>query len=814
MTDPSRTDVSNVEVYHHPDALFDMPYEKVCIPAERYTSFRERFGLKTTDDCGVTLQTPAGAAFRIEAYAPGILRMRISPDASALEPSTTEKLGLLQDCRQEVAFSSSDDNGKFSFTTDDFTFILDHSTNDIRLLDKSGKSLIETVEGGVKFSSDKPDYGGNRFLASFDFADENVFGFGGRIMHPNRTGTTADIFAEKVGKRSGDYGGFPIPFFMSTKGYGLFLNNPWPHVYFDMGKTRKDQWFMHAPGGECDIFIIAGPEFGDIVQSYTQLTGRIPLPRKALLGFWCSSLTFVSAAEVVDTIKRLKDDGYPCDVVVLDGPWRGGPNFVKQYSQGGQYPSSDMNWHPDFGDGPAMVKSLEVMNVKTCLHLNSRNFHPDTAEPAVAKGLLRRQGEETVARVTDKKGEEFYKSFITPRIEDGITLWWTDHADRVSGQISQGLPSRNIFGVLWNRLLARTMAQNGIANHVALTRGSGIGGQKYGLPWPGDTRVGIDAFEEDVWFCLNAGLTGYSITSVDLAGFTLRKDPKADYADESEKIAETFDLDNICRRLCQSIFFIPTPRIHNNWDTLPRFPWNCPPETRGLYKSVLRERYKLTPYIFSYALNASRTGEPILRPLVYHYRTDSGVYDIGDEFFMGQWLLVAPVVKKGQISRNVYLPEGKWTHLWSEKQYTGPCLVKIDAPLYDIEGLPVFVKAGAIIPRQHFALSMEDTIPKELTLDVYPNGDSQFKLHESDTITNVFTCSESSEKIVLDAENNTDIDRLYKFRFHGISQAGQLLINGRAVQDENVTFDGDKKILEVEGCSIAGSSSVKVVFTR
>lgn len=177
-----------------------------------------------------------------------------------------------------------------------------------------------------------PRFHGDAFLAAFRLQAEDLFGMGGRIARPNRRGSTADMFAMKVGLCQGDYGGFPMPFFISTKGYGVFLNNPWPHVYFDLGQTRPDQWWVHGPGGEFDLFVIAGPTFAQIVSRFTELVGRIPLPRRWWLGFWTSALAFASAQEVENVALRLRREGYPCDALVIDGPWRGGHGgIVEQY---------------------------------------------------------------------------------------------------------------------------------------------------------------------------------------------------------------------------------------------------------------------------------------------------------------------------------------------------------------------------------------------------------------------------------------------------------------------------------------------------
>ena len=803
----------SIEMSVHPDALYDLPYERTHLDLSSYKALQGSFEIKQGRSMAATLQNSDAAVMRIESWGPKTIRIRFSPDNSALYPSVTEQLGLIEKNVESNSCLSDDSAEKYTFEHPSFKYTFDKLTGNFAVCDKDGLNLLQSIEG-VRFSKLKPAYSGHRSFMSFNLSNEDIFGFGGRIARPNRTGASADLFSQKVGKRSGDYGGAPIPFFLSTKGYGFFLNNPWPHVYFDMGKTRKNKWFVHAPGGELDIFVFYGPEFKDILESYTKITGRIPAVKKKMLGFWCSSLTVGTTDEALEIAQRLKGDGYPCDGIILDGPWRGGHNFLKQYSHGGEYPSNDMDWHRDFGNGPKMIESLQKSGFETSLHLNSRNFHPETAEKGLANNFLRRNGDEVVPQFFNGQAENFYEKLIAPRIKEGIFLWWTDHADRVSGEIKKGLPSRNLFGALWNRALLKIMAKFGKENHLSLTRGSCIGGQRYAFQWPGDTRVGIDAFEEDIWYCLNAGLAGYPVTSVDASGFTLSKD-RDDYSDESEKYAETFSEDNICRRLCQSLFFIPIPRIHNNWDTAPRLPWNCPDTMQKLYKDMLIERYKLTPYIFSYALAASKTGEPILRPLVYHYRNDSQVYDIGDEFLMGDWLLVAPIVKEKSLSRKVYLPKGKWISLWTDEIFEGPAHIDINAPMYEVAGLPVFVKAGAIIAREPFAFSLDDNIPKELTLDIYPNGHTVMKLNESDTITNTFSCSENSDRIDLKIENMTDISRLYTLRVHHISENSKVLIEGKENQEKEVERNDNGCILilrhDIAPHTTAGITIVKQV---
>ena len=797
-------------MYQHPDALLNAKYEEIPLDSSIYNPLSGKINIAHRHKHGVTLQVGESGIIKLTACAPDIMRVQIQPGLDCdIQPSLTGRFGLVKEDWEGADFSIAD-NDELCFSTDAFTALFNKETKDLSIAIGNGEPVISTTDGGIRFSEEEAEYGGHKSFCSFKIGDESFFGFGGRIAQPKRNGTTADIFCIKAGRVSGDYGGFPVPFFISTKGYGVFLNNPWPHVYFDMGCTNNDEWFFHTPGGECDIFVIHGPEMADIVAKYVQITGMAPIPDKWNFGLWCSSLSFETADQVIDVAERLRREKWPCDAVVLDGPWRGGPDFMRAYHKSHEYMSNDIDWHSDFGVGQELVKKLNDMDIKTILHINSRVYKPDTAENGLKNGLLREIGNEVVPRVGNDKAEDYFKSLVTPRVKEGVAGWWTDHADRVSGEISEGIPSRNLFGQMWNRLLVEVMEAEGSPHSLVLTRGSGIGGQRYAIPWPGDTRSGIDAFKDDIWFCLNAGLAGYAFSSVDIGGFT----PPSRHENNNSKEAydEVFNEPNICRRLCQSFFFVPVPRIHNSSQTIAKVPWNCPEKMQNLYRDFLELRYRFTPYVYSYAFHASRTGEPILRPLVYAYRNDKRTHDIDDEFLFGDWLIVAPIVEADKTSRSVYLPAGKWIHYWTDKVFEGPCDIEIDAPMYELAGLPLFVKGGAILATQPAVDSLNNEIPAELKLNVYPDGESIITLNESSELTNIFKCEKRDDEIEIHLENNTVSDRNYCVTLHGVAtDIGDITLNGISLSSEYISIDHEKYLV-VLNLDIAREQSCKLML--
>ena len=748
-----------ISMRYEQDGLYDLPYETVWLEENEFPAKVDEIESVIQEEQAICIITAQKKVLRVDICSNTMLRIRIGKEK--IMESVTEKYGLITQPVEKVEWKFFRNSNEILVKTENVSFGYAFHNNEFVLTNSNGEILLKTKDGGVRFSEENAEYSGVKTLTRFErIKKEHYFGFGGRTMPPDRTGSSIDIFDVKVGLEAGDFGGCPVPYFISTNGYGLFLNNPWPHVYFDMGRTTADEWFVHTPGGEFDLFVFQGEDFGDITRQYTDITGRVPCCDKAVFGFWCSSIGFEEDKEVLENVERLHAEGYPCDVVVIDGPWRGGKAFLRDYTKAGAYPTNDIKWHPEFGDGPGMIQKLLEKNVKTSLHINSRCFLPETYIPAIEKGLLRAQGEEVVPDFKTQKAIEYYKDLLRPRIEEGLWVWWTDHADRVSGEIEDGIPSRNLFGALWNKVISETMAEMGHDNHISLSRGSGIGGQKYALPWPGDTKFGLDRFREDIWFCLNAGLAGFSVTSYDLGGFACTP-TGAPYKLENDP---AFEEENICRRVLQSIIFAPAPRIHNNQVSIPKFPWVCPPQTRDLYKAVLKYRYELIPYVYSTAINSSLKGEPIVRPLVYHHMKDEMTYCINDELYLGESILVAPVVNYGERQRLVYLPEGDWIDNWTLKEYKGNQWIMLECPLYELKGLPMLIKKGAIIPKQEFSLTLSEEVPQKLYLDIYPAESGKLVLYEGKDILNNFTYKMCGNYLELELENNTKLDRTYEVR--------------------------------------------------
>ena len=258
---------------------------------------------------------------------------------------------------------------------------------------------------------------------------------------------------------------------------------------------------------------------------------------------------------------------------------------------------------------------------------------------------------------------------------------------------------------------------------------------------------------------LSGSMSGYSVIGYDLGGF-MHENKKAS---AEEKEAAVYDIENVCRRICQSILFVPVPRVHSG-EASPKLPWIFPEESRPLLKACLKKRYSWIPYIYSCAVNSVRCGAPIVSPLAYHHTDDRAAYAIEDEFYMGDTLLFAPVVVRGATSRSVYLPEGRWTDLWSGECFDGKATVERETPLLKIEGLPVFAKCGCAMVSTEPQLTVQEETPESITIAFY-GLESGIVLWENENLCNTFRCSEN----MLYLENNTTEKRTYHTVIYDVS---------------------------------------------
>lgn len=566
--------------------------------------------------------------------------------------------------------------------------------------------------------------------------DEHFFGFGERMDFLDRRGKKVELNVGRGKGRPHIIGAYnaleanysPVPFFMSTRGYGIFFHTPYASRW-DMGATDTKTYHFQAEGQELDYYFIYGPDFPALLDRYTNLTGKSPLLPRFALGLHVGTYSggtwgheeMTSTDYVVALGRKFREMGIPVDILHLDSTWR-------IFGENGGKGATSFEWRETFNNPEAMFDSLYAMNFQMVgLHLRPRF---DNGKNLRLLDQARKAG--YVYPEADNPGE--FVNFFDPKAVD---WWWEKGVMRVASQGAMFLKTdegsafgalanesdkmgptddaarklHNIFPLAYARAPYEKFAEyNGIRgmNH---TREGYAGIQRYPFIFAGDWPSEWQYFAPVIKAGLNIGLSGVGYWAHCMGGFEHPADPE------------------LYIRWCQFGLLSPISHLFGMDHPGYKEPWNYGEEALRIFKKFDEFRYQLNPYLYSHAYEMYRTGLPLMRALVLAYQDDVNVYNIGDQYLLGGDLMVCPVTEKGAQTRVVYLPEGVWTDYWTGKQYNGKQYLQVLTPL---DQIPLFVKGGAIIPLQEATNYIGERPLHQLTLDLYPLDTSNFTLYDDD----------------------------------------------------------------------------------
>ena len=581
--------------------------------------------------------------------------------------------------------------------------------------DASAKLLVMEKEGIVDAGL---GHSGSKVYETMHLPDdEHFFGFGAYNNPLDMRGKKMVCYAKEL-ERHHKSGGFPVPFFYSNRGYGIFFNNLDDDVTFEMGTTEGEYSFSATSGGkegwDMDYYLIYGPHFDAILKRYTDIVGKPILPEKWLLGHIQHHCCDWKASTVMEVAKKYREGDWPCDVLIMDH----------------QALAKDFEWDKSYENFKQMYEYIDKKGFKTAFScaLFDDLYDWKTYDPTVEADVKK------------------YWAMHVLRVKDGMDFWRQDNSERSSNYtglktFANSYESHELFGSLWAKNVVEGMESMGLYGRPVISRGGPIGGHRYIIPWPGDTPHGLQFLDIDLNFVRNGGLAGYSSISVDLGGFIDRGKGKP------------LEEHNVIRRVINMVPIIPISKLQGAGDASAKLPWLLTAGQQDLHRYYLKLRYRLLPYRYSCAIEAHLTGRPILAPLVFDYQDDKNTYDKDFHFMLGRQILVAPVMEKTD-KWNVYLPKGRWVHYWTGKEYKGGQIVVVNAPLYGKDGLPMFVKAGAIIPMMPEMSYIYEKPPDPITLDVYPDEGrpSRWVMYDCKTVKSpiketIFECSEDAKEI-------------------------------------------------------------------
>lgn len=663
----------------------------------------------------------------------------------------------------------------------------------MKFYDRQGNLLVQEREGSGLGYQDSTVY---ETMELPD--DEHFFGFG--AYRKSREGNNFDkrgnsMVCDPSELGEGDRGGgFPTPWLMSSKGYGIYFDNLDDDVTLNMGTTPYQYSFHGTSGGKCgwdmDYYLIYGPKFSRILQNYIEITGKPVLPEK-----WFMGIIQSNCCDADDEFMRMQADSirnghYPVDGLVYDFYWR-------VANEGFEWSKEGRGKFPD--------------HVATNKYLLSKNFkieYHENVHFTISPGMCDCCSFSQMIDVTNPKQVNCYWDLHKPIMDEGARFWRQDNSERFIGYSPfNGYDMGSIGGMLYAKTVFEGAARDYNIHMPVVSRAGPMGGHRYISAWPGDVYFGLEKLDTDLDYIRDGGLSGYVSIGADLGGFS--KGPAYDLEE------------NMYRRVIQMFLVYPILRIHGAGKEGWKFPWMYDKNVQDLYKFYARLRYRLHPYVYSAAIGGHLTGRPILAPLLYDYQDDVNTYKTDYQFMFGKNILVAPVLKSAE-TWDVYLPAGDWIHYWTGKEYhsTGQTFKGIAAPMKAKEGLPMFVKKGAIIPMMPEMEWIFQKSPDPITLDIYPLNNASSKAVAYDCKTPVsaidstgFECSDSQQEIRI---NISPSKSNYVLVVHNDNEPASVTVDGKSLKKlaSKSTFESAGEGWYFgDGC-FSGASELKTINVK
>lgn len=625
----------------------------------------------------VQFRTLNGNWVRIQIWNARTFRIRLSACNDFPEPPLN-RYGILHSPSHPATYTVTDDSPLITVNTDHATLQIDKQNGTIAFLHGGEGRMLLQQDEQPQFASE----GGYRL--QFRLNDhEKIYGLGDETRSRiQKRGHLADMHVEAQRAYA------PIPFLMSSMGWGMLVNTTWRHAA-DIGHSIRDLLQIRCDGGEPDYYVMAGDSYPQLLDLVTDIAGK-----PSLLPLWAYGLTFscnlqANARDVVEDALNFRREGIPCDMLGLE------PGWMETYYDH----STEKKWHPERFSIPAwdtkgprtFMGALDRLGFKLSLWLCC-NYD------------LTRHEEQLLAGETGEEHgpEEAWYTHLSKFVDQGVSAFKLHgghkpmaEPERIWANGMSPAEIHNLYPLLLVKQMHRGYAlQTGRRAMIyAMTGYTGI--QQYAATWAGTSGGSAESLVS----LLNHSMSGH--------------------------IHTTCDMDIHSPAGIHFGFLQPWSHLNNfaYW----QHPCLLNPELLHLFRRYAKLRYSLIPYLYSAAHSAVRTGMPILRAMPLCYPDDARSDDLFHQYMLGDYLLV------GVNADKVYLPEGTWIDYWTDETYIGPREFRYSVP--EFAGGPLFVKAGAIIPVWPDMDCIGPKLPERIGLHLYPDASGEYMLYEDDGMT-------------------------------------------------------------------------------
>jgi alpha-D-xyloside xylohydrolase len=482
-------------------------------------------------------------------------------------------------------------------------------------------------------------------------------------------------------------------------------------------KIKDDLTTFRSPNAKLlDYVVFYGPSADDVIATYRDLSGNVPLLPLWAYGFWQCRERYSSGDQLVETVKEFRIRNLPMDVIVQDWQYWGNNGWgVPQFDK------------INYANPAGFIKKLHDLNAHFSISIWSNpDKNSDIGQEYVKKSLYIPETP-WLDYFNPLTRETYWNTLRDNLFTYGVDSWWMDATepenDALKGEktyIGSGDFYRLTYPLMVSRAVYEGQRKTASDKRVCiLTRSAFLGQQKYGIiNWSGDVGGNWDALRRQIVAGLNYNITGLPYWTTDIGGFF--RPGRSQYTDEKYQ--------ELLIRWFQWGAFNPVFRIHG-FQTETE-PWKYGQIVEDNMRKMMNLRYRLLPYIYSEAWQVTNNGSTIMRPLVMDFRDDITALNQPFEYMFGNAFLVAPVTEPDIMEWNVYLPKSTaWYDFWSGQKYNGGQTIKAQAPLNKI---PLFVRAGSIVPMgkmiQYTGQFPADTIE----IRIYKGADGRFELYEDE----------------------------------------------------------------------------------
>ena len=640
--------------------------------------------------------------FKIDFVTPRTVRIRML--TTPVEPKVSTSIMLAKKPGKDESWKVTETENTIVYAGNYGTVQINKNPWRVVLKDKTGRILSQTVTlrdadstqvkytpfSFIKRGSDNA----RRINPVFTLtADEMIFGCGESATGLNKVGQKVNLFVTDPQGPETDQMYKPIPFFMSNRGYGMFMHTSAP-VTCDFGATYIGLNKMFMGDENLDLFVFFG-EPKDILDEYTDLVGKPGMPPLWSFGTWMSRITYFSEKEGYDVAANIRKNKYPCDVIHFDTGW------------------FDVDWLCDykfsenrFQNPQQMLKDLKSQGFHVCLwqlpYFTPKNrYFPEL----IKKDMYVKNGngelpyEDVVLDFSNPETVKWYQDKLAGLLNIGVSAIKVDFGEAaplngIYASGKSGWYEHNLYPVRYDMAVSEITKKLHNEN-IMWARAAWAGSQRYPLHWGGDAATTNTGMLGTLRAGLSFGLSGFSFWSHDMGGF-VKSTPE----------------DLYCRWLPFG-FLTSHTRAHG---APPTEPWLYDSKrVQDVFRKSAEMKYRLMPYVYAQAKECTEKGLPMLRALFVEFPDDPGAWKVDDEYLFGSQILVAPLLESGITGRTVYLPEGKWIDYQTEKVYEGGWH-RIEAG-----SLPIImlVRDGSVLPHLKLAQSTSEMDWSKMSLKVY-----------------------------------------------------------------------------------------------